>query len=252
MVNGKSVAVVMPAFRAEQTLEWTYRAIPEGIVDYALLVDDASDDNTVEIARKLGLTVVRHPSNRGYGANQKTCYENALKFQPDIIVMLHPDYQYDPRLLGPMAGMIASGVYEIVIGSRILVGGALHGGMPWWKYVANRALTLGQNILLGAKLSEYHTGYRAYSADFLRSINFQANSDDFIFDNQLLAQAIIGKYRVGEVSVPTRYFEEASTINFRRSLRYGIGVIVVSLLGLVCRLNIFCHPMFSNITNDGS
>lgn len=219
-------------------------------MDYALLVDDASDDNTVAIARQLGLTVVTHPSNRGYGANQKTCYENALKFQPDIVVMLHPDYQYDPRLLVPMAGMIASGVYEIVIGSRILGGGALSGGMPWWKYVANRVLTMGQNILLGAKLSEYHTGYRAYSSEFLRAINFQANSDDFIFDNQLLAQAIMGGYRVGEVSVPTRYFEEASTINFRRSLRYGFGVIAVSLLGLLCRLNIFRHAMFSSTAND--
>jgi len=250
MINGKSVAVVMPAFRAEQTLEWTWNAIPKDIVDYALLVDDASDDNTVKVAQQLGLTVVSHASNQGYGANQKTCYQQALTYQPDIIVMLHPDYQYDPRLLVPMAGMIASGVYEIVIGSRILGGGALRGGMPWWKYLANRVLTAGQNLLLGAKLSEYHTGYRAYSADFLRSINLEANSDDFIFDNQLLAQAIIGGHTIGEVSVPTRYFEEASSINFQRSLRYGLGVIAVSLAALACRLKLYRHRIFNTSNNN--
>ncbi|MDX1380609.1 MAG: glycosyltransferase family 2 protein [Xanthomonadales bacterium] len=245
MINGKSVAVVMPAFRAGQTLEVTWRTIPHDIVDYALLVDDASDDNTVRVARELGIDVEVHERNRGYGANQKTCYARILERNPDIVVMLHPDYQYEPRLLAAIAAMISSGIYDIVIGSRILGGGALAGGMPWWKYLANRVLTLGQNLLLGAKLSEYHTGYRAYSSAFLRSIPWTANSDDFIFDNQLLAQAIAAGYAVGEISTPTKYFEEASSINFRRSLRYGLGVVWVSVLGFLNRTGLYRHRLFA-------
>lgn len=254
MINGKTVAVVMPAFRAEQTLEATWRAIPEGLVDHALLVDDASDDDTVRLAERLGIEVVVHERNQGYGANQKTCYRTILARDPDIVVMLHPDYQYDPRLLTPMTGMIASGVYEIVIGSRILGGGALDGGMPSWKYAANRFLTAFQNLALGAKLSEYHTGYRAFSADLLRAIDWAGNSDDFVFDNQLLAQVIIAGYPVGEVSVPTRYFDAASSINFRRSVRYGLGVLGVSLAGLGHRAGLRRHPLFErrNATSASS
>ncbi len=248
MINGKKVAVVMPAYRAAATLEATWHAIPADVVDIALLVDDASDDDTVEVARKLGIEVVVHPENRGYGANQKTCYSEALSRGADIVVMLHPDYQYDPRLIVSMGGMIASGVYDVVIGSRILGGGALAGGMPWWKYLANRALTAFENLLLGAKLSEYHTGYRAYSADLLRSFNWQENSDDFIFDNQFLAQAIAAGYDIGEISVPTRYFDEASSINFPRSTKYGFGVLAVSLLGFAHRLGIYSHPLFHQKT----
>ena len=245
MLNGQTVAVVMPVFRAGQTLEITWESIPHDVVDLALLVDDASDDNTVSVARQLGIEIEVHESNRGYGANQKTCYSRILERNADIVVMLHPDYQYDPRLVTPMAAMIASGVYEIVIGSRILGGKALSGGMPIWKYFGNRLLTFVQNLLTGAKLSEYHTGYRAYSADLLRSLPWEQNSDDFIFDNQLLAQAIAAGYSIGEVSVPTKYFEEASSIDFRRSERYGIGVLLVSLLGFAHRAGIYSHPMFS-------
>lgn len=245
MINGKTVAVVMPAFRAGQTLEKTWQDIPHDIVDFALLVDDASDDNTVAVARELGIDVEVHDKNRGYGANQKTCYATILEHKPDVVVMLHPDYQYEPLLLASMAAMISSGVYDIVIGSRILGGGALSGGMPIWKYLANRALTLGQNLLMGAKLSEYHTGYRAYSAGFLRNIPWEDNSDDFIFDNQLLAQAIAAGYPVGEISTPTKYFEEASSINFRRSVRYGLGVVLVSVLGFLNRTGLYRHPIFS-------
>ncbi len=244
VINGKTVAVVMPAFRAAQTLEATWNAIPAGLVDHALLVDDASDDDTVRRAESLGIEVVVHPENRGYGANQKTCYRTILERNPDIVVMLHPDYQYDPRLMTAMTGMIASGVYEVVIGSRILGGGALDGGMPWWKYAANRFLTGVQNLALGAKLSEYHTGYRAFSADLLRAIDWSDNSDDFVFDNQMLGQVVLAGYTVGEVSVPTRYFEEASSINFRRSVRYGLGVLGVSLAGLACRMGLYRHPLF--------
>ncbi len=249
MINGKTVAVVMPAFRAGQTLEATWRAIPHEVIDYVLLVDDASDDNTVEIAGNLGIDIKIHEQNRGYGANQKTCYDKVLEDTPDIVVMLHPDYQYEPRLLVSMAGMIASGVYDIVIGSRILGGGALRGGMPLWKYVANRGLTFFQNLLLGSKLSEYHTGYRAYSIELLRSISWRENSDDFIFDNQLLAQAIAAGYPVGEISVPTKYFKEASSINFTRSVRYGLGVLMISLLGFAHRLKLYSHPMFGKAGN---
>ncbi len=252
MILGKTVALVMPAFRAGKTLRATWNDVPVGLVDHAILVDDASDDDTVALAESLGIQVVKHAQNRGYGANQKTCYTTALAYQPDIVVMLHPDYQYDPRLLGSMVSMIASGTYEVVIGSRILGGGALRGGMPLWKYVANRGLTLIQNLCLGAKLSEYHTGYRAFSKDFLEQIAWQDNSDDFLFDNQLLAQGIAAGYVVGEISVPTRYFEEASSINFRRSVRYGLGVLWVSGLGLLRRLGCYVSPLFRRSSPSGS
>lgn len=245
MILGKKVALVMPAFRAEKTLEATWNDVPKEIVDFALLVDDASDDETVRLAAKLGINVVVHEKNLGYGANQKTCYATALGYEPDIVVMLHPDYQYDPRLLGPMVSMIASGVYEVVIGSRILGGGALKGGMPLWKYVANRILTLIQNLLLGAKLSEYHTGYRAFSADFLKSTRWARNSDDFVFDNQMLTQAILAGFEIGEISVPTRYFEDASSINLRRSIRYGFGVLGMSVLGFLHRSGLHRREEFT-------
>lgn len=244
MLNSKSIMVVMPAYRAAKTLAATWEAIPHDIVDQVLLVDDASDDETVATARGLGIPVTLHESNRGYGSNQKTCYTIALEQGADIVVMLHPDYQYEPRLISAMAGMISSGVYDVVIGSRILGGGALQGGMPLWKYLANRVLTAMENLMLGAKLSEYHTGYRAYSRDVLRSIPWQNNSDDFIFDNEFLAQVIIRKFRLGEISVPTKYFPEASSINFPRSLGYGFGVIRVSLLGLLARTGAYHHSLF--------
>ena len=244
MLNRQRIIVVMPAYRAGRTLEATWRDLPHDIVDDLVLVDDSSDDDTVAIARRLGLEVIEHPQNRGYGSNQKTCYAAALDRGADIVVMVHPDYQYDPRLVTPMAGMIASGVYDLVIGSRILGGGALAGGMPWWKYVANRALTAFQNLLLGAKLSEYHSGYRAYSRQLLEAIPWRDNSDDFVFDSQLLAQAIVARWRVGEVSVPTRYFPEASSIDLPRSIRYGIGVVATTLLAALARWNVYADPLF--------
>lgn len=244
MINGKTVMVVMPAYRAGKTLEATWNAIPHDVVDQLLLVDDASDDDTVARARALGIPVILHEANLGYGGNQKTCYGAALDRGADIVVMLHPDYQYEPRLVTAMAGMIASGVYEMVIGSRILGRGALAGGMPLWKYVANRALTAFENLLLGTKLSEYHTGYRAYSRELLASIPWRENSDDFIFDNELLAQVILAGHKVGEISVPTRYFPEASSINFVRSVRYGLGVLWVSMLGLLARTGMYRHRLF--------
>jgi glycosyltransferase involved in cell wall biosynthesis len=232
VIQGQRVIVVLPAFNAEKTLARTVAAIPRDCVDDIVLVDDASSDKTVAVARSLGLESVVHPRNSGYGANQKTCYRAALERGADIVVMLHPDYQYDPRLITAMAGMVASGIYGIVLGSRILgsgSSGALAGGMPLWKYVANRALTAFQNLLTGAKLSEYHTGYRAYSAAALRKIPLLANSDDFIFDNQVLVQAVASGIEIGEISCPTRYEPESSSISFARSLRYGWGVVGTTL-----------------------
>lgn len=244
MLDNKTIMVVMPAFRAGRTLETTWQAIPHAVVDTVLLVDDASDDDTVAEARRLGIPAILHASNLGYGGNQKTCYAAALAQKADIVVMLHPDYQYEPRLVTAMAGMIASGVYDMVLGSRILGGGALRGGMPRWKYVANRLLTAFENLLLGAKLSEYHSGFRAYSRKLLETIPWQGNSDDFVFDNELLAQVILSGHKLGEISVPTRYFPEASSINFARSLRYGLGVLGVSLLGLSARSGLYRHRLF--------
>jgi glycosyltransferase involved in cell wall biosynthesis len=229
MIQGLKVVVVMPAYKAEQTLKKTFDAIPHDVVDKVILVDDASDDKTVEEAEKLGIEVFTHEKNLGYGANQKTCYREALKIGADIVVMLHPDYQYEPRLVTAMAAMLASGIYDAVLASRILGGGAVKGGMPRYKYFFNRALTLFQNILMGAKLSEYHSGYRAFSRLVLEKLPLLANSDDFVFDNQMLAQIIAFKFRVGEISCPAKYFPEASSINFMRSMKYGIGVLVTSL-----------------------
>lgn len=220
----------MPAYNAEKTLKMTYQEIPEDIVDEVVLTDDFSRDGTVELARTMGIRhIVVHDKNRGYGGNQKTCYEKALSLEADIVIMLHPDYQYTPKLITAMASIIANDVYPVVLGSRILGRGALLGGMPVYKYVANRFLTLFQNILLRQKLSEYHTGYRAFSARVLMDLDLTHNSDDFIFDNQILAQILYKGYEIGEVTCPTRYFDEASSINFRRSMRYGLGVVITSV-----------------------
>jgi glycosyltransferase involved in cell wall biosynthesis len=235
MLNGKRIIVVLPAYHAEATLESTYRGLPIDLIDEVILVDDASTDGTVRRAAELGIRSIVHERNRGYGANQKTCYRAALAAGADVVVMVHPDYQYDPRLVTPMAAMISSGVYDLVIGSRILGGGALAGGMPVWKYLANRLLTFLENLLLGAKLSEYHSGYRAYSRELLEALPLDDNSDDFVFDNELLVQTITGGYRLGEVSCPTRYFPEASSINFSNSVRYGFGVLRVAFQGLAFR-----------------
>ena len=220
------VVVVMPAYNAAKTLEQTYADIPFDIVDEVILVDDASTDETVKVAGTLNIQhVIRHDDNKGYGGNQKTCYTKALSLGADIVIMLHPDYQYNPKLIPSMANLIAEGVYPVVIGSRILGKGAMTNGMPAYKYFFNRCLTLFQNILLNQKLSEYHTGYRAYSADVLKQINFMANSDDFVFDNQVLLQIIYNKYVIGEISCPAKYFDDASSINFSRSCRYGWGIV---------------------------
>lgn len=237
MVNGKKVVVVLPAYNASRTLERTYAEIPFDVVDEVVLVDDASPDDTVRLAQHIGIRhVIRHEANLGYGGNQKTCYRKALELGADIVVMLHPDYQYTPRLIPVMTYMIANGVYPVVCGSRILGKGALKGGMPYYKYVANRLLTLIQNILIDQKLSEYHTGYRAFSREVLESIDLEANSDDFVFDNQMLSQIFMAGFEVGEVTCPTKYFEEASSINFSRSVTYGLGVLRTSLIH---RLNLW-------------
>ncbi len=229
MINRKKVVVIMPAYNAEKTLEQTYKEIPMDIVDEVILVDDRSQDSTVEVARRLGINhIIEHKENRGYGGNQKTCYTKALEIGADIIIMLHPDYQYTPKLIPSMAYMIANGIYPVVLGSRILGHGALKGGMPLYKYIANRILTFVQNLVMWQKLSEYHTGYRAFDRQVLESVNFQANSDDFVFDNQILAQIFYAGYEIGELSCPTKYFPEASSINLRRSIKYGLGVLLTA------------------------
>jgi len=231
VIKEKIITVVLPAYNASKTLEQTYREIPFDIVDHVILVDDNSKDDTFEVATKLGIKhVIRHDENKGYGGNQKTCYNKALELNSDIIIMLHPDYQYTPMLIHSMAYIIANGLYPVVFGSRILGKGALKGGMPLYKYIANRFLTLGQNILMNQKLSEYHTGYRAFSSEVLRSINYNANSDDFVFDNQMIAQIFYRNFEIAEVTCPTKYFEEASSINFSRSVKYGLGVLKVSFM----------------------
>ena len=230
MINSKKIVVVMPAYNASETLEKTYNEIPFPLVDEVILVDDHGSDNTYEIAKSLGINhVIRHEYNKGYGGNQKTCYDKALELKADIVVMLHPDYQYTPKLIESMCYLIANDLYPVVLGSRILGKGALRGGMPTYKYIANRILTLFQNILMNQKLSEYHTGFRAFSSDVLKNINYINNSDDFIFDNQMLAQIMFKNYLIGEITCPTKYFEEASSINFQRSSVYGIGVIITSI-----------------------
>jgi glycosyltransferase involved in cell wall biosynthesis len=229
LLAGKKVVVVMPAYNAGKTLEQTFRDIPFDVVDEVLLVDDASDDQTVKIAEQLGIPCFLHERNLGYGRNQKTCYQEALKWGADIVVMVHPDYQYSPKIIPALAGLVASGEYDVAIGSRILGGKARQGGMPLYKYLANRALTAIQNLFLRAKLSEYHTGFRAFSRQVLETLPLWENSDDFLFDNEMLAQAIYFDFRVGEVSCPTRYFPEASSINFKRSVKYGLGVLMTSI-----------------------
>jgi glycosyltransferase involved in cell wall biosynthesis len=238
MLKGKKIVVVMPAYNAEQTLRKTFdEVMAQEIVDLVILVDDGSRDHTVEVARSLPNTIVHvHPKNRGYGGNQKTCYKLALENGADVVIMVHPDYQYTPLLIPAMAGMIVNGLYNCVLGSRILGGHAFKSGMPWWKYVANRALTSAQNILMGAKLSEYHTGYRAYSRGLLESMNLDKLSEDFLFDNQFLAQVLWKGHTIAEISCPTKYFAEASSINFRRSCVYGLGCLFTSAQFRLARL----------------
>lgn len=246
MIKGRKVIVVMPAYNAAKTLRQTYEeAVAQEVVDAFVVVDDASDDQTLEVARTLpGTQVHLHEINSGYGANQKTCYRLALEAGADIVIMVHPDYQYTPKLIPAMASLIANGLYDCVLGSRILGGYALKGGMPWWRYVANRALTLFENMMTGAKLSEYHTGYRAFSRRLLEKIDFEQNSNDFVFDNQMLAQVLWLDFLIGEVSCPTRYFEEASSIGFGRSVRYGLGVLVVSLQYRLARMGLLKPKIF--------
>lgn len=244
MINGKVIGVVMPAYNAAKTLETTVKELPDS-VDIKILVDDASNDETVAIAARLGLKVFVHEKNYGYGRNQQTCYREALLCGADIVVMLHPDYQYTPKLVTSMASMIAYDVYDVVIGSRILGGGSLKGGMPVYKYVANRFLTAFQNLFTGAKLSEYHTGFRAFSGKVLRTLPLLENSDDFVFDNEMLAQCICFGYRIGELSCPTKYFREASSINFVRSVKYGLGVLLTTLKCSLQKIGIVHYRQFS-------
>jgi glycosyltransferase involved in cell wall biosynthesis len=245
MFHGKKIVVVMPAYNAARTIEQTFREIPLDLVDEVLVTDDASQDETVEVARRLGLHTFVHPRNRGYGGNQKTCYAEALRLGADVVVMLHPDYQYTPTLIAAMVGMIVDGPYDVVLGSRILGGRARSGGMPWWKYVANRFLTAVQNALQGAKLSEYHTGYRAFSREVLETIPLLENSDDFVFDNQMLAQILYWDFEIGEVSCPAAYFAEASSIDFRRSVTYGFGCLDTAARFFLQRRGWASHPIFS-------
>ena len=239
MIKSKKVVVVMPAYNASKTLEKTYAEIPFPLVDEVILVDDYGSDNTYQLAKKLGINhVIRHQYNKGYGGNQKTCYNKALELNADIVVMLHPDYQYTPKLIESMCYLIANDLYPVVIASRILGKGALKGGMPIYKYFANRILTLFQNILLNQKLSEYHSGFRAFTSEVLKDIKFNENSDDFIFDNQMLAQIMFKNYLIGEITCPTKYFKEASSINFQRSLVYGIGVIWTSIKYFLTKIGI--------------
>lgn len=240
MYLNKKVVVVLPAYNAGLTLKKTISEIPKNVVDEIVLVDDNSTDNTIEIANELGLKhIIRHEKNTGYGGNQKSCYHKALELEADIIVMLHPDYQYTPLLLVPMISVIGNGLYKVVFGSRILGKGALKGGMPMYKYISNRFLTLFQNVLMNQKLSEYHTGYRAYDKEVLQKINFNQNSDDFIFDNEMIAQIFYNNFEIAEITCPTKYFKEASSINLQRSIQYGLGVLKVSILYFFTKLGIY-------------
>lgn len=244
MIHGKRVIVVLPAYNAARTLERTYSELPHEIVDEVILVDDASRDETSDLARRLGITTIVHPRNLGYGGNQKTCYRNALQRGADVVIMVHPDYQYTPALVTAMASMVSLGIYDTVLGSRMLGTSALKGGMPRYKYVANRILTLIQNIMLGRKLSEYHTGYRAFSRKVLETLPLEENSNDFVFDNEMLGQVIAFDYNIGEVSCPTRYFGEASSISFPRAVRYGFGVLGVCVKFWLDRTGIRRYPLF--------
>jgi glycosyltransferase involved in cell wall biosynthesis len=250
MLNGKKIVVVLPAYNAELTLRQTYAEIPMDIVDDVILVDDHSSDATVALSQELGIKTFTHPSNLGYGGNQKTCYRQALKLGADIVVMLHPDYQYSPLLITAMASLVSVGHYQLVLGSRILGVGALAGGMPLYKYISNRFLTLVQNILVRHKLSEYHTGYRSFSREVLERIPFEENSDDFVFDNQILAQAIYFGFRIGEISCPTVYFPEASSINLQRSIVYGLGVLATSFIFVLNKIGIMSSPIFQEIISS--
>lgn len=245
MLKNKKVVVVLPAYNAELTLEKTYNEIPFDIVDEVVLVDDNSKDQTIEVAKKIGIQhIIKHDKNKGYGGNQKSCYKKALEIGGDVVIMLHPDYQYTPKLIGAMASIIANEVYPVVLGSRILGGGSLKGGMPFYKYVFNRMLTLTQNILIGEKLSEYHTGYRAFSKEVIQAINIEANSDDFVFDNQMLSQIFMAGFEIAEVTCPTKYFEEASSINFSRSVTYGLGVLQTSLIHFLHKKGIMKNKIY--------
>ena len=245
MLNGKKVCVVMPAYNAEATLEKTYNEIPKDIVDEIILIDDHSNDKTVEVAKRLGLKLFVHEKNKGYGGNQKTCYGEALKTGADVVVMLHPDYQYPPKLVTPMAALITSGIFDVVIGSRILGNKALRGGMPLYKYIANRILTLFENVIIGEKVSEYHTGYRAFSRDLLTKLPLLENSDDFVFDNQMLLQAFYFGYRVGEISAPSIYADDSSSINFKRSVEYGFGVLWTAMQYRLQKLSLSRFRIFN-------
>jgi glycosyltransferase involved in cell wall biosynthesis len=247
MIGNKKICVVLPAYNAARTLEATYQEIPHEVVDDVILVDDASTDDTLAAAKRLGIFSVAHAQNKGYGANQKTCYRLALERGADIVIMLHPDYQYSPKLVLPMASMLCSGFFDVVLGSRILGTGALSGGMPLYKYISNRALTFLQNLLLGHKLSEYHTGYRGFTRAVIEGLPLARNSDDFVFDNQMLAQAIYKRYRIGEISCPTKYFPEASSINFRRSVVYGLGVLRVSISFRLARMGFARDTIFDGL-----
>jgi glycosyltransferase involved in cell wall biosynthesis len=245
MINGKRIAVVMPAYNAERTLEQTVRELPD-IVDIKILVDDSSKDETAVLSKRLGVQTFVHDANYGYGRNQQTCYREALAAGADIVVMVHPDYQYTPALVTAMASMVSSGVYDMVLASRILGGGSLKGGMPLYKYVFNRMLTAFQNIFLGIKLSEYHTGYRAFSRELLQTLPLLENSDDFVFDNQMIAQSVMFNFRIGEISCPTKYFEEASSINFKRSVEYGLGVLATTVSFVAHKLGLHHAAKFDS------
>ena len=245
MISGQKVVVVMPAYNAEKTLRATYAETPRDLVDEVVVVDDASWDRTAEVARSLGLRTIVHDRNRGYGANQKTCYREALRLGADIVIMLHADYQYTPKLIPAMAHLIASGLYDVVLGSRILGPGALRGGMPLWRFAANRALTFLENLLLAYKLAEYHTGYRAFSRRLLATLPLEENSDDFVFDNEMLAQAILFGFTIAEVTCPTNYSPDASSVSFRRAVTYGLGVLRTSLLGFLHRNGLHRSRLFS-------
>jgi glycosyltransferase involved in cell wall biosynthesis len=248
MLHDKKIVVVLPAYNAAKTLEKTYNEIPFDIVDDIVLVDDNSPDDTIKVAENLGIKhIIKHQKNRGYGGNQKTCYAHALALGADVIIMLHPDYQYTPMLIPAMASIIAQELYPVVLGSRILGKGALKGGMPMYKYIANRFLTLFQNILIGEKLSEYHTGYRAFSKEVIMALHLEANSDDFVFDNQMLSQIVYAGFSIGEVTCPTKYFAEASSINFKRSSIYGLGVLWVSIKHFLQRIGIAKFDMYKRM-----
>lgn len=244
MIHNKKVVVVLPAYQAEKTIERCFHDIPKDLVDHIIMVDDASSDKTVEVARKLGIKTIIHKKNMGYGGNQKTCYKEAIKLDADIVVMLHPDYQYEPRLISAMAAMIASEVYDCVLGSRILGNTAIKGGMPIYKYVANRFLTAIQNLIMGTKLSEYHTGYRAFSRTLLETVALDANSNSFLFDNQMLAQIVANNFQIGEISCPTRYLIESSSISFFKAIIYGLGVLRTTFEYRLWRYGIYRPKIF--------